>query len=120
MIVCSLAPSSKTNDICTKRKLQSESLDKEANSKINEDNKCSICYLNFNNESELTKHTTNEHNNKPRTCYYCDMVFTTMSTLEWVVVQREHENNNCMIKKQYIEDNEYKCVSHEESYDTET
>ena len=92
MVVCGLA---------TKRKQQSGSLgqlQKETDSERNKkqtDNKCTICQLMFTNDLELSKHTAYEHNKKRRTCYHCDMVFNTMSTVEWVVVQHEHEESNC-------------------------
>ena len=76
MVVCGLATKSKTKEIGTKRKQQSESLDQLQEKTDSERNKkqeyikCTICNLIFNNNLELSKHTANEHNKKPRTCYY--------------------------------------------------
>ena len=82
---------------------------------------CDKCTLVFNNDLELKKHVLSEHHSQARTCYDCDMNFERMSALELLVVQRQHEDNDCLVKKQNIQYNQYECDdcefrSHEESH----
>ena len=70
---------------------------------------CDKCALNFNSDSEVSKHMLSEHHSQTRACFDCDMTFKRMSALEWLVVQRKHEENDCLIRKLNNEHNKYEC-----------
>ena len=70
---------------------------------------CEKCNLNFNNDSELSKHMLSEHHSQTRACFDCDMTFKRMSALEWLVVQRKHEENECIIRKNTTQYNKFEC-----------
>ena len=113
MIVCS-----RQEKVCNKREKPSEptvldtKTDPIPNSSKDEVKKiqCPECRLNFSTEIEVSKHMKSEHLAQTRTCAECDMKFQSMSALKWMTVQREHEIDQCIVRKDpNVGEKQYNC-----------
>ena len=83
----------------------------EVNELVNQDIKnCTKCNLKFSTDIELGNHIKFDHSSRIRICNKCDMNFPAMDMTEWLVVQRKHENTNCVLEFQKeVEHKKYKC-----------